>query len=93
MGAGLGHCDGCSHLTPPFSMLGWFIAGSFKIAILLPVISEPLIYVWQELLNHNKGAWQSALNPFSIPTNNRSPRFARDDRSRADCFASLAKTS
>jgi len=35
---------------------------------------EPPLYEWQEFLNHNKGAWQSAFNPLSIPINCRSPR-------------------
>ena len=34
---------------------------------------EPPEHEWQELLNHNKGAWQSAFNPLSMQLNCRLP--------------------
>ncbi len=40
---------------------------------------EPPLYEWQELLNQNKGAWQSADYPLSMPINCRLPRFVRKD--------------
>ena len=40
---------------------------------------EPPIHEWQELLNQNKGAWQSAYYPLSMPINCRLPCFARKD--------------